>query len=120
MCVPFGLIIRGGISGCLRFGIGLGELILLKSACGWFAITGLKFASCAASSCLVWDDSVTGSSVGCESVSKVDDGRPLSPERGEEDSHQLDSSSRMEVGEGGYNIPMEVSELDSVVRMVLG
>ena len=37
----------------------------------------------------------------CESVSKVEDERRLSLERGEEDSHQLDSSSMLEAGEGG-------------------
>ena len=56
----------------------------------------------------------------CESVSKGEDGRRLSPERGEEESHQLDSSSSMEPGEDGYSSPMDVSEFDSVARIVLG
>jgi len=58
--------------------------------------------------------------VDCESVSKVEDDPRLSPERGEEDSHQLDSSSMIEAGEGGYSCPMEASEFDSVGWTVLG
>ena len=49
--------------------------------------------------------------VDCESV---EDERGLSSEPGEEDSHQLDSSSRIEAGEGGYSCPMDASEFDSV------
>ena len=85
MCFPFGLIIGGGISGCLRFGIGLGELI--NSAHGWV----LKLDPCTASSCLVRDAGGTGSRVDCVSVAKVEEESRLSPERGEEDSHQLNS-----------------------------
>ena len=55
----------------------------------------------------------------CESVSKVEDERRLSPERGEADSHQLDSSSVIDAGEGGYCSPMDVSEFDSVAWIVL-
>ena len=117
---PFGLIIGGGNSRRLRFGIGSGELIVLNSACCWVAITGLKLDPCGASSCFVWEDSVTGSTVDCMSVSKVEEDRRLSPERGEEDSPQLISSSRMEAGEGGCSNPMDVSELDSIAGMVLG
>ena len=47
----------------------------------------------------------------CESV---EEDRRLSPERGEEDSHQLDSSSRIEAGDGGYSSPMDASEFNSV------
>ena len=72
-----------------------------SSTVGWLAITELKLDPCAASSCLVGDGRVTGSMLDCESVSKVEDDRRLSPERGEEDSHQLDSSSMREAGEGG-------------------
>ncbi len=50
------------------------------------------------------------------SLSKVEDDSPLSPERGEEDSHQLNSSS-MGAGEGGYSNPMEVCEFNCVERM---
>ena len=87
MRLPFGLIRGGGISCRLPFGFGRVEFKLHDGmdACG------------------------TGSMVDCESVSKVEDDRRLSPERGEEDSHRLDSSSRMEAGEGGYSCPMDVS-----------
>ena len=40
----------------------------------------------------------------CESVSKEED-----EERGEEDSHQLDSSSMIEARDGEYSCPMRVS-----------
>ena len=56
----------------------------------------------------------------CESVSKVEDERRLSPERCEEDSHQLDSSSIIEAGEGGYSSPMDASEFNAVAWTVLG
>ena len=67
--LPFGLITGGGISWRLRFGIGRGELILLKSASstgGWVAITELKLDPCAASSCLLGDGRETGSMLGCD------------------------------------------------------
>ena len=49
----------------------------------------------------------------CESV---EDDRRQSPERGEEDSHQLDSSSLIEAGDGGYCCPMDAREFDSASR----
>ena len=49
----------------------------------------------------------------------MEDERRLSPERGGEDSHQLDISSRMEAGEGGYSCPMEASEFDTVASASL-
>jgi len=122
MRLPFGLIIGGGISWPLRFGLGCGDLFLHDGTCcinssssrgGWFAITELKLDPCAASSCLVGDGRGTGSTVDCESL---EDDRRLSPEREEVDSHQLDSSSRIEAGEGGYSCPMDASEFDSASR----
>ena len=117
MHLPFGLIRGGGISWRLPFGIESGEPILHDGTCciksasstgGWLAITALKLDPCAPSSCLVGDGRETGSMVDCGS--EEDDHR-LSSERGEEDSQQLDSSSLIEAGEGGYSSPMDASEL---------
>ena len=123
MRLPFGLIRGGGISWRLPFGLRRVVLKLHDGTCrinsasshgGLLAITELKVDSCAACSCLVGDGRVTSSMLDCESVSKVEDERRLSPERGEADSHQLDSSSLIDAGEGGYCSPMDVSEFDSV------
>ena len=96
MSFPFGLISGGGISWRLRFGIGLGEVIKSASSPGGcVGITELKLDPCAASSCLVGDGREIGSMADCDSVK---DERPLSPERGKEDSQQLDSSSMTEAG----------------------
>ncbi len=53
----------------------------------------------------------------CEKVSKVEDDCRLPPERGEEDSQQLNSSSLIETGEGGDSNPIDAGEL---AWMVLG
>ena len=98
MRLPFGLIRGGGISWRLPFGLRRVELKSASSTRGWLAITELKLDPCAASSCLVGDGREIGSMLDCDSV---EDERRLSPERGEEDSHQLDSSSMREAGEGG-------------------
>ena len=119
MRLPFGLIRGGGISWRLPFGLIRGNNSA-SSTVGWLAITELKVDSCAASSCLVGDGRVAGSMLDCESVSKLEDDCRLPPERGEEDSHQLDSSSMLEAGEGGYCSPMDVSEFDSVGWTVVG
>ena len=105
MRLPFGLIRGGGISWRLPFGLRRVELKSASSTGSWLAITELKLDPCAASSCLVGDGRGTGSTADCESV---EDDRRL--------SHQLDSSSRMEAGEGGYSSPMDASEFDSASR----
>ena len=102
----------------MRFGIGCGELNSASSTGVWVAITELKLELCAASSCLVGDGRETGSTVDGDSVSKVEDDRRLSPEGGEKDSHQLESSSSMGSGEGGYSSAMAASEFDCVAWMV--
>ena len=95
MHLPFGLIRGGGISWRLPFGR---RRVELKSAF---------------SSCLVGDGGGTGSTDDCESV---EDDRRLSPERGEVDSHHLESSSLIEAGDGGYCCPMDASEFESASR----
>jgi len=119
MRLPFGLIKGGGISWPLRFGLGCGDLFLQDGSCriksasstgGWLEITKLKLDPCAASSGLVGDGRETGLTADCESV---EDDRRLSPEREVVDSHQLDSSSLIEAGDGGYCCPMDASEFDS-------